>query len=100
MITKVQKTGAGIINQKVVKYLVVGQIYSLAVSFIVVYLMLIVLFRSLVYATIGVLPLFITIAFNFALMVIARIPLNIGAYRSVSIGIGVDYLSVFLADIE
>lgn len=96
---KVQKTGAGIINQQVVKYLVVGQIYSLVVSFIVVYLMLIVLFRSLVYATIGVLPLFITIAFNFALMVIARIPLNMGTalIASVSIGIGVDYSIHFIS---
>ena len=96
---KVQKTGAGIINQKVVKYLVVGQIYSLAVSFIVVFLMLIILFRSPLHAIIGVLPLLITIVVNFALMVLAKIPLNMGTalIASVCIGIGVDYSIHFIS---
>jgi len=96
---KINKTGAGIINQKVVKYLVIGQIYSLIVSFAVVFLMLAILFKSIIHAIIGVCPLVITIVYNFAFMVVTKIPLNMGTalIASVCIGIGVDYSIHFIS---
>jgi predicted RND superfamily exporter protein len=90
--------GNGVINLKMIRYLVLGQIYSLAVSYGVVLLVLIIMFRSFVYAWIGVIPLIITITFNFALMVLCGIPLNMGTalIASVCIGIGVDYSIHFI----
>ncbi len=90
--------GNGVINLKLVRYLVLGQIYSLAVSYIVVLLVLIVMFRSFVYALIGVIPLIITITFSFSLLVLSGIPLNMGTalIASVCIGIGVDYSIHFI----
>ena len=64
--------GNGVINLKLVRYLVLGQIYSLAVSYGVVLLILIIMFRSFVYALIGVIPLIITITFSFACTAAAR----------------------------
>ncbi len=91
-------TGSGVINLKVVSYLVLGQIYSLALSFIIVFLFLLFLFRSLFLALIGVIPLLITVAINFAIMVLTGIPLNMGTalIASVCIGIGVDYSIHFI----
>jgi len=95
---EVAMTGSGMINLKVVRYLVLGQIYSLALSFVVVFLFLLFLFRSLVQALIGVIPLMITVALNFAIMVLTGIPLNMGTalIASVCIGIGVDYSIHFI----
>jgi predicted RND superfamily exporter protein len=64
----------------------------------VVLLILIIMFRSFVYALIGAIPLIITITFNFALMVLCGIPLNMGTalIASVCIGIGVDYSIHFI----
>jgi len=92
------KTGSGIIVLKVVQYLVVGQVYSLLLSFGMVLLMLILVFRSFRYALIGVIPLIITITCNFAFMVLTGIPLNLGTalIASVCIGIGVDYSIHFI----
>jgi predicted RND superfamily exporter protein len=94
----VAMTGSGIINLKVVRYLVLGQVYSLALSFVVVFLILLVWFRSLALALIGVIPLLITVAFNFAVMVLTGIPLTMGTalIASVCIGIGVDYSIHFI----
>jgi len=59
---------------------------------------LILMFRSLVYALIGAIPLIITVTCNFAFMVVAGIPLNLGTalIASVCIGIGVDYSIHFI----
>lgn len=96
---EISSTGGGPIVLKVVQYLVMGQIFSLTVSFGVVLLMLIILFRSFVHAFIGVIPLVITISSNFAFMVVTGIPLNLGTalIASVSIGIGVDYSIHFIS---
>lgn len=91
-------TGSGMLVLKVVQYLVLGQVYSLASTILVVFLLLAVMFRSLLYAAIGMIPLLITVASNFAFMVVAGIPLNIGTamIASVCVGIGVDYSIHFI----
>ncbi len=91
-------TGSGAINLKVVDYLVMGQIMSLSISFLVVFIMLVILFRSFVDALIGAIPLVITVSANFAVMVLMDIPLNMGTalLASVTIGVGVDYSIHFI----
>jgi hypothetical protein len=95
---KLSVTGAGAINLKVVDYLVLGQVVSLIVSFLGVFLMLVFLFRSFTDAMIGAIPLVITVAVNFAVMVLSDIPLNMGTalIASVIIGVGVDYSIHFI----
>jgi len=95
----VAMTGSGVINLKVVRYLVLGQVYSLGLSFAVVFLILLLWFRSLAHALIGVIPLLITVALNFAVMVLTGIPLNMGTalIASVCVGIGVDYSIHFIS---
>ena len=94
----IESTGAGIINLKVVQYLVLGQIASLVLSFLVVFVMLVVLFRSLRVALIASIPLVITVSTNFAVMVLTAIPLNMGTalIANVIIGVGVDYSIHFI----
>ncbi len=91
-------TGAGAINLKVVDYLVMGQVMSLSISFVVVFIMLAFLFKSFVDAMIGAIPLIITVSTNFAVMVLTDIPLNMGTAltASVIIGVGVDYSIHFI----
>lgn len=91
-------TGHGAINLKVVQYLVLGQVMSLLVSFFVVFALLIILFRSLPDAIIGVIPLVITVTMNFAVMVTCGIALNMATalIASVIIGVGVDYSIHFI----
>jgi uncharacterized protein len=91
-------TGAGAINLKVVEYLVLGQVMSLLLSAAVVFLMLMFLFKSVVDAMIGAIPLIITVTTNFAVMVLVDIPLNMGTalIASVVIGVGVDYSIHFI----
>lgn len=91
-------TGHGQINLKVVQYLVLGQIVSLVVSLVVVFFMLVFLFRSVVDALVGTVPLIITVLSNFAVMVVSDIPLNMGTalIASVIIGVGVDYSIHFI----
>jgi hypothetical protein len=91
--------GNGVINLKLVRYLVIGQIESLVVSYVVVLVLLVLMFRSFLLAWIGVIPLVITITFSFALMVLSGIPLNMGTalIASVCVGIGVDYSIHFIS---
>jgi len=91
-------TGAGAINLKVVDYLVMGQVMSLSLSFVFVFIMLVFLFKSFADAMIGAIPLIITVTTNFAVMVLAGIPLNMGTAltASVIIGVGVDYSIHFI----
>ena len=94
----IQTTGSGVLVLKVVQYLVLGQVRSLLVSFGVVFLMLALVFRSLLHALIGVIPLLVTVTSNFAFMVLAGIPLNLGTalIASVCVGVGVDYSIHFI----
>ncbi|MCB9478690.1 MAG: RND family transporter [Deltaproteobacteria bacterium] len=85
--------GNGYVQLEIVHLLVDGQIRSLMLSFAVVFLVLLVIFRSLRFSFLGIIPLFLTVLLNFSTMVVAGIPLNIGTalIASICIGIGVDY---------
>ena len=70
-----------------------SQIYSLGTVFVAIIFLLTVLFRSLVAGLITSLPVFIAVLFNFAVMWLFRIELNIGTsiVAAVGMGIGIDY---------
>ena len=73
--------------------IVKGQIISMIASLGVVFLMLLITFRTIKYALVAIIPLSMTIAINFGVMGFFKIPLDIGTaiISSIVIGIGVDY---------
>ena len=73
--------------------IVSGQITSLGISFLLIFLMLIYTFRSFVIGITAMMPLLTTILINFGIMGYVGIPLDIGTavISSIVIGIGVDY---------
>ncbi len=70
-----------------------GQIFSLALSFLIVALLLTLVFRSLFIGIAGTIPIAITSTVNFGVMGLLGIPLSSSTalISSIAIGIGVDY---------
>ncbi|MCZ7584922.1 MAG: MMPL family transporter [Deltaproteobacteria bacterium] len=95
---RVNYSGTGAVQLELVKALVTGQIRSLLLSITVVFLCVVLIFRSFTYGLLGILPLGMTILLNFSIMVLSGIPLNVGTalIASISIGTGVDYAIHFL----
>ncbi|SIQ62174.1 efflux RND transporter permease subunit [Halanaerobium kushneri] len=79
--------------------LIIGsQINSIIVSFIIVFIIVALAYRSIIAGIYGVIPLAFSLLINFALMGYTGIKLDIGTamVASVAIGIGVDYTIHFL----
>lgn len=78
--------------------IIYSQISSLLLSFGLVFLVLMALFRSLVYAIIGITPLLLTVTINFAIMGWSGLFLDVGTaiVAPIAIGIGVDYAICFI----
>jgi len=75
-----------------------SQVFSLAVAYILVFILLSFRFRSLTGGLISLAPITATILFNFILMAVLDIPLDAVTVLigSVAIGIGIDYTIHFL----
>jgi len=67
-------------------------------AFLVVFILLIVQFRSLLTGIVGIIPILLTIITAFGIMGIANISLNIGTMMvaSIAIGAGIDYTIHFI----
>ncbi len=79
--------------------LIIGsQINSIIVSFIIVFIIVALAYKSIIAGIYGVIPLAFSLLINFALMGYTGIKLDIGTamVASVAIGIGVDYTIHFL----
>ena len=90
---KVSITGIGSLYKEASDLLIIGQMWSVALSMAIVLVLVAVTMRSLVYGLLSILPLSITILFNFGLMGFMDIPLDPGTaiIACVAVGIGVDY---------
>jgi predicted RND superfamily exporter protein len=75
-----------------------SQVFSLAVAYILVFILLSFRFRSLTGGLISLAPITTTILFNFILMAVLDIPLDAVTVLigSVAVGIGIDYTIHFL----
>jgi len=84
------------------KEVVHTQVTSLAMSLAVVFLLLLVQFRSLSKGLLGIVPLVFTVLVNFGMMGLTGIPLNLGTaiISSVVIGIGVDFAIHYLSRLQ
>ena len=90
---KTDQTGMPIIFKDLDQNIVTSQVYSLIIAIGLVFILLSFQFRSALGGLISVMPIILTILFNFALMVILNIPLDAVTVMigSVAVGIGIDY---------
>ncbi len=98
---KIKPSGFGEVLIATRDAVIYGQISSLLISFVLIFLFLIVLFRSILYACVGIVPLVMTVMINFGLMGWLGFYLDVGSaiVAAIAIGIGVDnaiyYISYF-----
>ncbi|HET56152.1 MAG TPA: hypothetical protein ENN33_13185 [Ignavibacteria bacterium] len=88
-----QQTGLPIIYKDIDQNIVSSQTYSLIFAIGLVLILLTIQFRSFIGGLISILPIIITVLFNFTVMWIFKIPLDAVTVMigSVAVGIGIDY---------
>ena len=86
-------TGSPVMELIVQKLMVKGQLQSLALAILCIFVLMVVLSRSLTYGTFCTIPIFLTVVLNFGIMGWFKIPLDIASamIASIAIGIGIDY---------
>ncbi|MDR1444360.1 MAG: MMPL family transporter [Treponema sp.] len=95
---RVRIGGPALVDSSLSALVVESQIISVAVSVLMVFTIIALSNRSLTAGLVGILPLFISILINFAVMGFLGIKLNLGTslVASVSVGIGIDYAIHFI----
>ncbi len=88
-----QQTGMPIIYKDIDNNIVSSQTYSLLFAIGLVFILLAIQFKSFIGGLISILPIILTVLFNFAIMWIFKIPLDAATVMigSVAVGIGIDY---------
>jgi predicted RND superfamily exporter protein len=99
---KMQFAGFGQIMVSSTDEIVNGQITSLTMATVLITAVMILLFRSVLVALLGIVPLALTILINFAAMDVLSMPIDIGTalISGIVFGIGVDYAIHFLAALK
>ena len=107
MITEVQKaiikhfsddvevvlTGPPVLDARMLKLMVKGQLQSLALAILCIFVIMVILSRSLIYGIFCTIPVSLTVVLNFGIMGWFKIPLDVASavIASIAIGIGIDY---------
>jgi len=93
--------GAGLIVE-LNNLMVSGQLKSLVTSFLLVSILIFVIFRSIKFTLIGLIPLVLGVTMNFGAMGFLGIDLNAGTalVAAVAIGIGIDYSVHFISQYQ
>ena len=88
-----QQTGLPIIYIDIDNSIISSQTYSLIFAIGLVLILLTIQFRSFIGGLISILPIILTVLFNFSIMWIFKIPLDAATVMigSVAVGIGIDY---------
>jgi predicted RND superfamily exporter protein len=95
---RVRIGGPAMVDGSLSRLVVQSQIISVAVSILMVFVIISLSNKSAMAGLVGILPLFISILVNFAVMGFLGIKLNLGTslVASVSVGIGIDYAIHFI----
>ncbi len=90
--------GSGLSKIQIADMVIQGQVSSLALALLIIFILLAIIFRSFAAGTKGSLPLLLSTLFLFGLMGFLSIPLDIvtALLSSIMIGVGVDYTIHFL----
>jgi len=96
---KVEVSGVVIVEKQLNEMVVSSQLASVFSSLLMVFIILAVYYRSMVAGLLGIIPLSISIAINFAVMGLTGIKLNIGTamVASISVGVGIDYIIHYMS---
>ena len=86
-------TGSPVVDARMLKLMVKGQLQSLALAILCIFIIMVILSRSITYGTFCAIPVSITVILNFGIMGWFKIPLDVASavIASVAIGIGIDY---------
>ncbi|MCK4312139.1 MAG: MMPL family transporter, partial [Candidatus Cloacimonetes bacterium] len=86
-------TGPPVVDARMLKLMVKGQLQSLALAILFVFVLMIIISRSLTYGTFCTIPVSLTVILNFGIMGWFKIPLDVASVviASIAIGIGIDY---------
>lgn len=97
-----QVTGKTLIANKLISFIVNSQIESLALAFLLIFLSMFAIFRSLKLGLLSMIPNILPILFNFAVMGFFGIPLNSATaiIAAVAIGIAVDDTIHFICEYQ
>ncbi|MBN1647049.1 MAG: MMPL family transporter [Spirochaetales bacterium] len=92
-------SGIAVIGLEVTRLITQTQTLSILISLFLVFLILLIYFRSFAAGLIGIVPLSVSIMINFAVMGIFGIRLDVSTamIASIAIGIGIDYTIHFLS---
>jgi predicted RND superfamily exporter protein len=90
---KVIVTGVANLYTEVNRMIINGQISSLFLSLIVVFLINFMVFKNIILSLISLIPILVSLITNFGIMGYLKVPLNAGTamVASIAIGIGIDY---------
>ncbi len=85
--------GPAMVEKSITDSIIFNQILSVVVSLVAVFLIMVVFYRSIAAGLIALIPLSVSILFNFCVMGLTGIKLNISTaiVASLAIGIGIDY---------
>ena len=94
----IRLSGQTLISNKLIDYIISSQVESLALAFLLIFLIMLSIFRSIKIGIISLIPNGLPILFNFAIMGATGIPLNsaTAVIAAVAIGIAVDDTIHFL----
>lgn len=95
----VRSAGVAIVEKAITRLISSAQIYSIAVSLVLVFFIVSAVYKSLVAGLYGIIPLGFAILVNFGLMGFTGIKLDVSTamVASIAIGIGIDYTIHFLS---
>lgn len=89
---EIRLSGQALIANKLIDYIISSQIKSLALAFVLIFIVMFKIFKSFKLGLISIIPNSLPILFNFAIMGVTGIPLNSATaiIAAVAIGIAVD----------
>jgi predicted RND superfamily exporter protein len=92
-------TGQPVLSQTMEKLMVRGQLQSLTLAIFLVFIIMILLSRSITYGAFTTIPITLTVILNFGIMGWFKIPLDVASavLASIVIGIGIDYAIHFFS---
>jgi predicted RND superfamily exporter protein len=92
-------TGSPILAHNMVNLMIKGQLQSLVLAILFVFILMVIISRSLIYGTFCTVPITLTVILNFGIMGWFKIPLDVASavIASIVIGIGIDYAIHFFS---
>lgn len=92
-------TGMPILFNDMNQLLVKGQLQSILIALIIVFIMLLISFRNLKNTLVGMIPLIVTLISLFGFLAASKINLNLSTVMmaSIAIGVGIDYSIHFIS---